>query len=151
MNSFTSPRQMKAELANVISDAAMLERVVADYFRDREPAPLPKRAPVSGYRPLSYKEPAKAAEVRELETFHDMMENGSRMLHAAIEDMRKGIVPRTPAKLMWSHPSGEEMRQHNGMNVRDFGEYEYSPPKLAPRGPCFKCGAAKGCKHLGGV
>ena len=152
MGVFTSPQQMRVALSDQIQDPAFLDRMVAEYFKAHKPAALPKESPVTGfvgYRPMSYKEPAKPKDKRDLEDYIEMMERGSQWLFTAIEDMRKGRTPKTSDELIWGQNTGVEAYNGTG-RCGEVGEgFTYQPPLSPRRGPCFKCGAASGCKHLG--
>lgn len=147
MGNYTSPAQMRASLANVITDEQMLEKVVGDYFKRNAPAPVSKQAPVTGYRPKAhYAAPAKQDIVRQDEDYIDHMERASNALGQAIETMLAGGTPRTPSKLVWRH------RGNFGDGVdRDYrvrGEQQYRIVTYST--PCVKCGAARSCAHRGG-
>lgn len=148
MGNYTSPAQMRASLANVITDEQMLEKVVGDYFKRNAPAPVSKQAPVTGYRPKAhYAAPAKQDIVRQDEDYIDHMERASNALGQAIETMLAGGVPKTPSRLIWSTVSGADAGQ--GITERDaiprptYRVVTYSTP-------CVKCGAARSCAHRGG-
>ncbi|MAG24931.1 hypothetical protein CMI47_05065 [Candidatus Pacearchaeota archaeon] len=148
MGNYTSPAQMRASLANVITDEQMLEKVVGDYFKRNAPAPVSKQAPVTGYRPKAhYAAPAKSSIVQQDEDYHTHMERGSEALAQAIETMLAGGVPKTPSRLIWSTVSGADAGQ--GVTERDaiprptYKVVTYSTP-------CMKCGAARSCAHRGG-
>lgn len=142
---FTSPQQMRLELGSAINDPVFLDRMIQEYFKDHKPEELPKQAPVSGYVPMSYKEPAKSAIQREDETHEEMMEKGSAALNEAIEAYLRGQTPRTPSKLIWRKHSGDEARAAHGMGAFEGAPFEYTPPRFASPSPCFRCGAARGC------
>ena len=148
MGNYTSPAQMRASLANVITDEQMLEKVVGDYFKRNAPAPVSKQAPVTGYRPKAhYAAPAKSSIVQQDEDYHTHMERGSEALGQAIETMLAGGTPKTPSHLIWSTVSGADAGQ--GVTERDaiprpsYKVVTYSTP-------CVKCGAARSCAHRGG-
>lgn len=145
MGSFTSPQQMRLALAETIADPDFLDRMIGEYFKDHKPAELPVRAPVSGYKPLSYKEPAKSAIQREDETYEEMMEKGSAALNEAIEAYLRGQTPKTKGKLIWRKHSGDEARAAHGMGAFEGEPYRYTPPRSVTPSPCFRCGAARGC------
>ena len=148
MSNYTSPAQMRASLANVITDEQMLEKVVGDYFKRNAPAPVSKQAPVTGYRPKAhYAAPAKSSIVQQDEDYHTHMERGSMALAQAIETMLAGGVPKTPRRMIWNHVSGADAG--HGTSERDaiprpsYKVVTYSTP-------CVKCGAARSCAHRGG-
>ena len=147
MGAFTSPEQMRTELSAFITDGKFVDKMIVEYFRENKPAELPKEAPVSGYKPLSYKEPAKSAIQREDETYEEMMERGSSTLHDAIEEMLKGNDPQTGDKLFWRRASGDEMRQRFVQAGPEGVPFTFEPPRQESGRPCFRCGAARGCKH----
>lgn len=86
--------------------------------------PLPKHAPVTGYRT-----PARS----EHSTFREKMQRGSEQLGEGIERYLKGMAPNTPTELLWSGASGGW-----GKAVVDY------QPKQEPvaqfRQPCRRCG-----------
>lgn len=148
MGEYTSPAQMRAELANVITDEAFLNRVIADYFKANPPAPVPDYAPVKGFRKKShYAAPAKQDIVRQDEDYHTHMERGSMALGQAIETMLAGGTPRTPSDLCWFRASGADAG--HGTSERDaIPQPSYKLVTYST--PCVKCGAARSCAHRGG-
>ena len=148
MGNYTSPAQMRASLANVITDEQMLEKVVGDYFKRNAPAPVSKQAPVTGYRPKAhYAAPAKHSIIQQDEDYHTHMERGSMALVQAIKTARAGGNPHTPTEPIWLRASGADAGQ--GVTERDviprptYKVVTYSTP-------CVKCGAARSCAHRGG-
>ena len=146
MGNFTSPAQMKQELSAFVTDGAFLDKMVAEYFRENPPAPTPTWSPLN--KPKKDYGTSKNAIQREDESHEVMMANGSAELGQAIEIMLKGGKPKTSADLMWrSHP-GSQASYHTDSVLGDGG-YDLNLKANTYSGPCFRCGAARGCNHRG--
>lgn len=144
MGEFTSPAQMRQQLSAFVSDSAFLEKVVRDYFREHAPAPTPVWSPLN--KPKKYEGSTKNAIQREDESHETMMANGSAELAQAIDIMLKGGDPKTSPEMMWrSHP-GTPSEYHANGTLGDGG-YDLNLKANTHSGPCFRCGAARGCNH----
>ena len=150
--SYESPEAMRAELAKVITNSNELDDLVAKYWKSA------KKPRTGNYKPKPEHAP-KGIKPKASDTPEMRIRNGTEALGAAIDAMLNGAKPKTQDELIWVtglQPEKPEEYHNSEIRERERKTIAYQKAlnakveslRVVAEGPCFKCGAARGCKHL---